>query len=58
MSKKKGLTRFVYPLLRFTAGGLIGFVGAAVFTTNPYIVMVVTVGCGVAVDKIFTKNKG
>jgi len=58
MSKKKGLAGFVYPLLRFTAGGLIGFVGAAVFTTNPYIVMVVTVGCGVAVDKIFTKNKG
>ena len=58
MSKKKGLTGFVYPLLWFKACGLIGFVGAAVFTTNPYIVMLVTVGCGVAVDKIFTKNKG
>ena len=56
MSKKKGLTGFVYPLLRFTAGGLIGFVGVAVFTTNPYIAVVIAVGCGVFVDKIFTKK--
>jgi hypothetical protein len=56
MGKKKGVTGFVYPLLRFTAGGLIGFVGVAVFTANPYIAVVIAVGCGVFVDKIFTKK--
>jgi hypothetical protein len=56
MRKNKGYIGFAYPLLRFTAGGLIGFVGVAVFTTNPYIAVVVAVGCGVFVDKIFTKK--
>jgi len=44
-------------LLRFVTGGVIGFVGVAVFSTNAYLAVLVAVACGVALDKCFARKE-
>jgi len=41
------------PLGRFVTGGIIGFVGVALFTTNAYLAVIVAVVCGCVLDRFF-----
>jgi hypothetical protein len=58
MSEKKGSNdNRLKSLLRFVTGGVIGFVGVAVFSTNAYLTVLVAVACGVALDKFFARKE-
>jgi hypothetical protein len=45
------------PLIRFVTGGIIGFVGVALFTTNAYLAVIVAVVCGCVLDRFFANRE-
>ena len=51
-TKKYGLDS----LLRFVIGGIIGFYAVAVFSTNAYLAVLMSVGCGVLFDKYMSRK--
>ena len=57
MGEKKSSDRRLKSFVRFVTGGVIGFVGVAVFSTNAYLAVLVAVACGVALDKFFARKE-
>jgi len=51
-TKKYGLDT----LLRFVIGGIIGFYAVALFSTNAYLAVIMSVGCGVLFDKYIRRK--
>ena len=58
MGKRKNEDYFgLLPLIRFVTGGIIGFVGVAVFSTNAYLAVIVAVVCGCVLDRYFARKE-
>ena len=55
--RKKNDYYGLLPLIRFVTGGIIGFVGVALFTTNAYLAVIVAVVCGCVLDRIFVRRE-
>jgi len=44
-------------MIRFVTGGIIGFVGVAMFSTNAYLAVIVAVVCGCVLDRYFARKE-